>query len=98
MTSHENHEAPHSHAHENHEGAYFMVFIALALLTLAELLVTYVPVIKIPLLAGLATAKAMLVIAFYMHLRWEKRIYPAFFTFPVIVAILTALAIQQLVV
>ncbi len=83
--------------HADHDFTYLIVFVALAALTGLELLATYVPAIKIPLLIGFAAAKAMLVVAFYMHLRWEKRILPMIFAAPVIIGILVALALQQLV-
>lgn len=87
-----------SHAgHTSRDGAYLVVFICLALLTLVELVVTYVGAIKVPLLLVLAATKATLVVMFYMHLRWERRIYPLAFTAPVIAAVLVAVALQQLV-
>ncbi len=82
--------------HGSRDGTYVAVFGALALLTLTELIVTYVQVVKIPILVGLAATKATLVVAFYMHLRWEKRILPIIFAFPVVIAVLIALALQQL--
>jgi caa(3)-type oxidase subunit IV len=84
--------------HATHEGAYFLVFICLAALTLTELMATYVPAaVRYPLLIILMITKAYLVISFFMHLRWEKRFYPLIITFPVVVAALIALAVQQLV-
>ncbi len=87
----------HDEVHDSHEGTYFIVFICLAALTLTELITTYIPYIKIPLLVVLSTTKAILVVTFYMHLRWERRFYPLAFTFPIIIAVLIALALQQLV-
>ena len=88
------------HAHEHklpNEGVYFAVFILLALLTLAELLATYLPVVKVPLLLGLAVAKATLVVQFYMHLRYDKRIMAFSFLLPVIIGVLITIFIQPLV-
>lgn len=96
------HDAPATHgedaAHESHEGAYFLVFICLAGLTLTELMATYfAAAVRYPLLIVLMATKAYLVISFFMHLRWEKRFYPVIITFPVVIAVLIALAVQQLV-
>jgi cytochrome c oxidase subunit 4 len=90
-----------SHAHEHalpNEGLYFVVFVALAVLTMIELVMTYFPeFVKIPLLLGLAVAKATLVVQFYMHLRYDKRIMTWAFLIPVIVGTAAALILQLLV-
>ncbi len=91
---------PTTEAHAGHpprDGIYLFIFGCLGALTVAELVVTYFSVVKIVLLIVLAATKATLVVMFYMHLRWERRIYPLAFTAPVIIAVLTALALQQLV-
>jgi cytochrome c oxidase subunit 4 len=79
------------------EGTYLSVFVLLAALTVAELLVTTLPILKIPLLLGLATAKAWLVIQFYMHLRYENRLLTWVFLIPVVAGVLATLFIQPLV-
>jgi len=83
--------------HETHDGVYRLVYVILVILTGLELLATYSGVIKIPLLLILAASKAILVAAFYMHLRYEKPFLPLVFAGPVIIAVLALLAIQQLV-
>lgn len=90
---------PHKHEqHASHEGAYLAVFLGLGLLTGTELLMTYTPeAIRYPFLVILMIAKAILVVTFFMHLRWEKRFYPVIVIFPTIIAALVALAVQQLV-
>lgn len=87
-------EQPKHHAPS--EGTYFAVFLALAGLTLVELTVAYIPIIKVPLLLGLSAAKAWLVIQFYMHLRYENRTLTYSFLLPVAIAIGITLAIQPL--
>jgi cytochrome c oxidase subunit 4 len=79
------------------EGTYFSVFVLLAALTVAELLVTSLPIFKIPLLLGLASAKAWLVIQFYMHLRYDNRLLTWVFLIPVVAGVLATLFIQPLV-
>jgi cytochrome c oxidase subunit 4 len=92
------HDAAADHGgHADHDATYLIVYILLVLFTIAELGATYVGALKIPLLVGFAAAKAALVVAFYMHLRWEKRYLPLVFAAPVVIGILVALALQQLV-
>ena len=66
---------------------YLAVFIALALLTLLELGVTYLNLPRIPLLVPLALIKAALVAMFYMHLRYDRKIFSALFLFGVLMGI-----------
>jgi len=84
-------------AHESHDGIYILAFVMLAALTLIELVVTYIPVVKVILLLILASGKAALVAGYYMNLRYEKRIMPFIFVGPIIVGALAILAIQGLV-
>jgi len=85
------------HSNETHDGVYRLVYAILVVLTGLELLATYSGVLKIPLLIVLAATKAILVAAFYMHLRYEKPFLPLIFAGPVVIAVLALLAIQQLV-
>jgi cytochrome c oxidase subunit IV len=79
------------------EGTYFSIFVLLAGLTLTELLVTYIPGIKVPLLLGLAATKAWLVVQFYMHLRYDSRIFSWALLLPVMIGILMTIFLQVLV-
>ncbi len=79
------------------EGTYFTVFLLLAALTACELLTTYLPIVKAPLLLGLSAAKAWLVVQFYMHLRYDNRTLSWTFLIPVIGGILMTLSLMQLV-
>jgi cytochrome c oxidase subunit IV len=58
---------------------YLGVFIALAVLTAIEIGVTYLPLPRIPVLIPLALIKAALVVMFYMHLKFDKRVYTLIF-------------------
>lgn len=78
------------------EGTYFSIFILLAVLTLTELMVTYIPGIKVPLLLGLATTKAWLVVQFYMHLRYDSRIFSWAFVIPIAIGVLITIFLQPL--
>ena len=88
----------HSTAHRlPGEGVYFAVFLLLAMLTVGELISTYLPtLVKVPLLLGLMAGKAWLVVQFYMHLRYDSRILTWSFLIPVIVGVIAALVLQPL--
>lgn len=72
---------------ERHEGRerpnYLLVFLALAVLTVAEVGVTMLPIPQIPILAALAAAKIVLVAMFYMHLRTDSRWFTYIFLVPI---------------
>ncbi|HLY28048.1 MAG TPA: cytochrome C oxidase subunit IV family protein [Aggregatilineales bacterium] len=96
--SHETHEssAPAVHRRPT-EGVYFTVFLALAALTVTELLVTYLQIVKLPLLIGLMITKAWLVVQFYMHLRYDDKFLSQAILFPTIVGLAMTLILQVLV-
>ncbi len=74
---------------------YRLVFIALAVFTGLEIASSYLPTtIKIPVLIILAVTKAALVILFFMHLRYDNRV----FTYPLVIGILLAIPIVLIMV
>ena len=79
------------------EGTYFTIFLLLAALTVTELLVTYLQIVKIPLLLGLAVTKAWLVVQFYMHLRYDSRILSWTLLVPTLVGLGATIFLQVLV-
>jgi cytochrome c oxidase subunit IV len=58
---------------------YLGVFWALAILTAIEVAVTYLPLPRIPILVPLALIKAALVALFYMHLKFDRRVFSMLF-------------------
>jgi cytochrome c oxidase subunit 4 len=58
---------------------YVGVFGALAALTAIEVGVTYLPLPRIPILVPLALTKAALVAMFYMHLKYDRRVFGMIF-------------------
>lgn len=60
---------------------YFGVFVLLALFTLIETLVSYLPQpsIKYPVLVTLAVVKAVLVLLYFMHLKFDSRLFSYLF-------------------
>jgi cytochrome c oxidase subunit IV len=66
---------------------YLAVFIALAVLTFLELGVTYLNLPRIPLLVPLALIKASLVAMFYMHLKYDRKVFSLMFIFGLVFGI-----------
>jgi cytochrome c oxidase subunit 4 len=60
---------------------YLFIFIALAVLTLIETLVSYVQqeAIKFPTLVVLSVVKVVLVLLYFMHLKSDSKIYTYLF-------------------
>src|SRR5262245_36121581 len=79
------------------EGVYFTAVLELASLTVTELLVTYLQIVKVPLLLGLAATKAWLVVQFYMHLRYDSRILTWTLLLPTVIGLGATLFLQVLV-
>ncbi|MFW5692220.1 MAG: cytochrome C oxidase subunit IV family protein [Chloroflexota bacterium] len=76
---------------------YTVVFFALGILTLAEVLLAEIfnaldlEIVKVPVLLGIATAKALLVVIFYMHLNTDSRVFALSLAVPVGIALLSTL-------
>ena len=60
---------------------YLGIFILLAVLTLVETLVSYLQqtAIKFPVLIALSLVKAVLVLLYFMHLKFDSRIFSYLF-------------------
>lgn len=82
----------------SHRLSYVGVFAALAVITFAEVAVTYtsLPFSRTPLLVALSSSKVLLVAMFFMHLRYDSRWYTAIFTFgvPFAALVVTILALS----
>lgn len=66
---------------------YLGVFIVLALITAVEIGITYLPVQKIYFLIPLALFKALLVVLYFMHLKFDKKIFSIVFVMGVLMGI-----------
>lgn len=81
--------------HQHHPN-YLLVFASLAVLTAIEVAITYVPQIpQAPTLLALSFFKAMLVILYFMHLRFDSKWF-AFIFFVPFVLILPMLVVLLL--
>lgn len=70
-----------SHEEQSHPAPrYWLVLIGLVVLTAIEVGVSYLTGgIKIGLLLALALAKALLVVLYFMHLKFDSRLYTVLF-------------------
>lgn len=68
---------------------YLFVFIALAVFTLIETLVSYVQqqAIKFPTLVVLSVVKALLVLLYFMHLKFDSKVFTYLFISGCVLAI-----------
>jgi cytochrome c oxidase subunit 4 len=77
-----------SFEHTDHTRTYIMVFFALAVLTALELIVTLIRGIPhAPILLTMSVAKALMVIFFFMHLRWDSRWFSFIFFAPFLLVV-----------
>lgn len=79
-------------AHEEHaKPNYVAVYLALAVLTFMEIGVTFLPIPKggqVVILLTFAFAKLALVVMYYMHLKFDTRLYTIIFAVPTFFALL----------
>ena len=79
---------------------YKWVALILTVITALEVWVYYTPLqnspLFVPLLLLMSVVKFAIVVLFYMHLKYDHKIFKALFTGPLIVAICTLLALLTL--
>lgn len=78
--------------HESHPN-YIMIGVVLAIVTLLEVGITYVALPRTMMdlaLIGFAVVKAVFVVAYYMHLKFDSRIYTILFTTGILFTLLLA--------
>ena len=76
------------HAHPN-AWKYVQIATVLAVLTALEITVYYMEAIReylVPILLALSAVKFSLVVLFYMHLKFDSRIFSALFTLGLMIA------------
>ena len=90
------------HAEEEHEGLnprqYIMIGLLLTVITVVELVASYSELgdALIPILVILSAVKFVIVVAFYMHLKFEARLFTMMFVGPLILAGLVLIALVAL--
>ena len=67
---------------ESHAGLFIKVWVVLLVLTLVEILLAYVQlghVAMITLLMGLSLVKTALIMAYFMHLKFDSKLFSGLF-------------------
>lgn len=86
----------HAHAHPSWK-EYKWVALVLTLITIVEVWVYYTPFAQhslfVPSLLAMSAAKFAIVVMFYMHLKYDHRLFRALFTGPLMIAIATLIAL-----
>ena len=82
-------------------GIYKWVALILTVITVMEVWVYYIPAfvasrLFVPTLLIMSAVKFAIVVLFYMHLRYDHRLFRALFTGPLIIAITTIVALMFL--
>ena len=94
-------EQAHSAAHHPTAKTYVIVGAILTLLTIIEVSAYYTPAweqsrIYVPSILLLSALKFVIVVLFYMHLRYDHKLFKALFTGPFIIAGFTLVALMFL--
>jgi cytochrome c oxidase subunit 4 len=89
-------------AHAEHEGGhanwklYVLIGVALTIITAIEVAIFYIPQLEavlVPTLLVLSAGKFITVVMFYMHLKFDSRIFTRVFVAPLFLAVLIVLAL-----
>jgi cytochrome c oxidase subunit 4 len=94
----------HSAAHDAHAHPtwkqYKWVALILTLITVVEVWIYYTPFTQsklfVPTLLILSAVKFAIVVLFYMHLKYDARLFRALFTGPLIIAVVTIISLMFL--
>src|SRR5258706_6451168 len=93
MTDHKEQGHAGEHEHPNW-GTYKYVAIILAVITVIEVWVYYIPAFVatkafVPTLLIMSAVKFAIVVMFYMHLKYDHKLFRVLFTGPLIIAMAT---------
>jgi cytochrome c oxidase subunit 4 len=85
------------HAHPTWS-TYWKVALILTLITVVEVWIYYIPAfvasrLFVPTLLIMSAVKFVTVVLFYMHLRYDHKLFRAVFTGPLIIAMLTVVGL-----
>ena len=91
------HGEVHAHPHPTWS-TYKWVALVLVVITVIEVWVYYIPQfvasrLFVPSLLIMSAAKFVIVVMFYMHLKYDHKLFRALFTGPLIIAVLTIISL-----
>lgn len=87
------------HAHPG-AGTYVLVGTVLAIITLIEVGIFYWEPLRpvlVPMFLLLSASKFVLVVGFYMHLKFDSRLYTAFFGSGLLIALATFIGVAVII-
>ncbi len=90
------HEVEHAELHHPGWQTYVVIGLILTIITAVEVAVFYIPTMHTsmaPILLTLSAAKFALVIMFYMHLKFDSRLFSTVFVAPLILAITVVISL-----
>ena len=97
MAQDSSHETEHYHPSWKE---YKWVALILTVITVVEVWIYYTPFkdssLFVPSLLVMSAVKFAIVVMFYMHLKYDHKLFRALFTGPLIIAIVTLLALMML--
>ena len=97
--AHDTQHAAHAGAHAHPSGnTYLKVFVILTLITIIEVWAYYIPALVAsplfnPSLIAMSAGKFLIVVLFYMHLKFDHKLFKVLFTGPLIIAGATIVAL-----
>ncbi|MGH7546233.1 MAG: cytochrome C oxidase subunit IV family protein [Gemmatimonadota bacterium] len=89
---------PGAHAHPTWK-TYVLIGAILTVITAAEVAVFYIPALRpvlVPVLLVLSSVKFALVVMFYMHLKFDAKVFSAVFLAPLTLAVFVVVALVVL--
>ena len=93
------HDTPHVH-HDEHPTwtIYWKVALVLTIITVAEVSAYYIPAwetsaIYVPSMLTMSAAKFAIVVMYYMHLKYDHKLFKSLFTGPLMIAGITLIAL-----
>ena len=88
------------HAEHPTWSTYWKIAVILTVITIIEVWVYYTPFVEsklfVPALLIMSAAKFTIVVMYYMHLKYDHRLFRALFTGPFIIAALTLVSLMFL--
>lgn len=88
------------HAHGEHPGwsIYWKIALLLTFITAVEVSAYYIPAwetswIYVPSMLIMSTVKFVIVVMFYMHLKYDHKLFRSLFTGPLVIAAITLIGL-----
>jgi cytochrome c oxidase subunit IV len=97
--AHQAHGDAHGHAHPDWS-TYKWVALILTVITVLEVWIFYTPFAEhrlfVPSLLMMSAAKFLIVVMFYMHLKYDAKLFRALFTGPLLIAVIVIISLMFL--